>query len=471
MATTRLSPTASLLRHSRLFSLPPPIPRPSHDSSTTVTFESDTATLQHPVQASIETTQASLARGDWGLKRSLPQQSTTTTTTPIIRIGAIDSIDHITDFNSAADHTLTLRKWQEMNIPITLPSVRSTVTYSQPSVSVFEDHLDRTEVGAHGTKSNAKRWKYGGPWLAGKTNGEFEEYILKKVKGRRQEFRQFIRAKLQEKLVASSRRVAMDRGEIFDTPPELSEEDFKASIIQLRHNNAQLLDWIWQFLDLPRLSSQQQKHISESWLPSVGGGEQELEQGPPITHPSAGLSYLRTSSHVPNHPILGPMDSQPPILARVLQHTSTRGVNRTLFGVGGVVGEDSVERLYRDTKSLRSTSVDLDGEGGPKGWVHPLRATIDPRGRIQLGVKKATHDSVALWEKQTDLGLLAPSSVGSVEVGSSKALSYRKVPRYDTEGLSDKPPPVREYLPQKDDERRTGRELTDLLQIMKPNSS
>ncbi|MCJ1250398.1 hypothetical protein MMC30_007626 [Trapelia coarctata] len=426
-------------------------------------FESDTATLHHPIQASIETTQASLARGDWGLKRSLPQQSTTATTTPVIRIGAIDSIDHITDFDSAADHTLTLRKWQEMNIPITLPSLRVTVTYKEPPVSVFEDHLDRTEVDAHGTKSNPQRWKYGGPWLAGKTNGEFEEYILKKVKGRRQEFRQFLRAKLHEKLVVMSRRVAMDKGEVFQTPLELPEEDFEAAIIQLRHNNAQLMDWIWQFLDLPRLSSKQQKHIAESWLSSVDG-DRELEQGPPITHPSAGLSYLRTSAHVPNHPILGPMHSQPPVLARILQQASSRGTNRTLLGVGGVVGEDTVDRLYKGPKS---TILDPNSEGGPKGWMHPHRASIDPRGRIQLGVGKATDDSVALWEKQIDLGLLGPSSMGSVEMGSSKSVSYRKAPRYDTEGLSDISPPVQNYLPKKASEERTSLELRSLLKIMK----
>ena len=462
MATVRLSPTASILRHSRLFSLPPPLPRPSHDAST-LNYQSDTATLHHPLQASIETTQASLARGDWGLKRSLPQQSTTATTTPVIRIGPIDSIDHITEFDSAADHTLTLRKWQEMNIPIALPSVRATVI-QPPAVSVFEDDVDRTEVGTHGTTSNTKRWKYGGPWLAGKSNGEFEEYILKKVKGRRQEFRKFLRTKLHEKLVATSRRAAMDKGEVFQTPPDLSEEDFEAAIIQLRHNNDQLMDWIWQFLDLPRLSSQQQKHISESWISGVVG-DQELEQGPPITHPSAGLSYLRTSSHVPNHPILGPVSSQPPVLARILSQGVSK--SRTLFGVGGVVGEDAVERAYKDPKTTKSAIMDPNSEGGPKGWVHPWRAIIDPRGRVQLGVEKATDDSVALWEKAADRGNWAPSSMGRVEVGSSK-LDYRKVPVYDSEGYSDKPPPVREYLPEKANQARASRELTHLLDDLRP---
>ena len=465
MATKRLSPAASLLRHSRLFSLPLPLPRPNHESSTAMIFESGTATLHQPLQASIETTQSSLARGDWGLKRSLPQQSTTATTTPVIRIGAIDSIDHITDFDSAADHTLTLRKWQEMNIPISLPSERTTVASQQPAVSVFEEQLDRTEVGAQGSKPNPRRWKYGGPWLASKSNGEFEEYILKKVKGRRQEFRRFLRAKIHEKLVSKSRRNAMDTGEPFNAPPELSEEDFDAEIIKLRHNADQLLDWIWQFLDLPNLSSKQKQHISYTWAANVGG-DQHLELGPPITHPSAGLSYLRTASHVPNHPILGPMSSPPPIYARILQQASSRRTGRALFGVGGVVAEDTVDRPYKEPKGVRSTTVDPDAEGGPKGWVHPQRATIDPRGRIQLGAEKATDDSVALWEREVDQVFLALSTAAGGETGTFKPPSYHKMP--GSQGLPDRARPAYEYLGQKKSGKRTSMELKSLIDQLNP---
>lgn len=465
MATTRLSPAASLLRHSRLFSLPPPLPRPSHDPSTAVIFESDTATLPHPIQASIETTQASLARGDWGLKRSLPLQSTTGTTTPVIRIGAVDSADHITDFDSAADHTLTLRKWQEMDIPLTLPLPKTSVPTRQLPPSVFEDDWDRTEVGAQGTNLNPKRWKHGGPWLATKSNGEFEEYILKKVKGRRQEFLHFLRAKIREKQVATSRRDAMDNGENFETPPQLSEEDLKTEVIRLRHDRGQLYEWTWQFLDLPRLPSQQQKHPSEQWVPTVVG-DHILGEGPPTTHPSAGLSYLRTSSHVPNHPILGPMSSKPPVLARVLQQPSSRRRGRLLYGVGGVVSEGPLQNLYRDLKDPRFTSLDLDSEGGPKEWVHPQQANIDSYGRVQLGVDKATDDSVALWEKQEDHRLLATSSPASGMSGSSDTGS-RRVPHDSSLRLRDRAPPVREYLGQEASDERAGKELKVLIQDSK----
>ena len=182
MATKILSPTANLLRHSRLFSLPPPLPRPSHEpySSSTV-FDSDTSTLPYPTHAAIETTQSSLSRGDWGLKRPLPQKSTAATTTPTIRVAAIDSIDHITDYSSASDHALTLRKWQEMHIPISMPSVTSRQSQSRsfagPAKSVFEDELNSTEASGENLVSDKKRWKYKGPWLAGKTEGDFQDYV------------------------------------------------------------------------------------------------------------------------------------------------------------------------------------------------------------------------------------------------------------------------------------------------------
>lgn len=108
--------------------LPPPLPRPSSELTATETRDSDTATLPYPTHASIQTTETSLGRGDWGLKRPLPLKSTTGSSTPIIRIDNIDSIDHITDFNSAADHVLTLRKWQELDMPISLVDKKKTAS-------------------------------------------------------------------------------------------------------------------------------------------------------------------------------------------------------------------------------------------------------------------------------------------------------------------------------------------------------
>src|SRR5690348_438613 len=108
----RVSPTANLLRKSRLFSLPPSLSPPAPTATSSRVSESETATLPYPIRAAIETPSSSLANGDWGLKRPLPSKSTTgSSSTPVVRVNKLDTFEHITDFESAADHTVTLKKW------------------------------------------------------------------------------------------------------------------------------------------------------------------------------------------------------------------------------------------------------------------------------------------------------------------------------------------------------------------------
>ncbi|KAI8938518.1 hypothetical protein NX059_004404 [Plenodomus lindquistii] len=123
MALSRqsLSPTANLLRNSRLFSLPNPLPKPPVGESlgSGVTKASDSATLPYPTHQAIATTKSSLARGDWGLKRPLPQRShLVQVSDPVLRITQLDTIEHITDFDSAADHVRTRQKWEAMGVPM-----------------------------------------------------------------------------------------------------------------------------------------------------------------------------------------------------------------------------------------------------------------------------------------------------------------------------------------------------------------
>ena len=84
-----LSPTANLLRNSRLFSLPNPLPRPvvGETVGAGITKASDSATLPYPTHQAIVTTRSSLARGDWGLKRNLPARARVLQSSdPVLRI-------------------------------------------------------------------------------------------------------------------------------------------------------------------------------------------------------------------------------------------------------------------------------------------------------------------------------------------------------------------------------------------------
>ncbi|KAI4174245.1 MAG: hypothetical protein LQ343_002383 [Gyalolechia ehrenbergii] len=410
MATKRLSPTASLLKNSRLFSLPPPLPRATHDFTATSTSDSDTATLPYPTHAAIETTQTSLSRGDWGLKRPLPLKSTTNTSTPTIRIDDVDSIDHITDFESASDHTLTLRKWQEIGLPISMPVKQKGPfvtsgdlnTRRTPPTSVFEGAFDNTE--SRGSESDTQRWKFKGPWLAGKTEGEFTEYLEKSVKRRKLEFRSFIRGCLQKARAFDQRRKAQESGEAVESPVEVSEEDVDLYFKQLRRGDGVRLHMlVEEFLDLPIAADSK---VSEGTVAVM----MDSDRGPPSTHLSAGLSYLRTGSHMTNHPILGPMEEEPPVQARILRPQVSGFVphGSALLGIGGIAAEDTTKRTSFKQRE-RGTSekpgiqrFDPEIKGGAKIWIQPDRATVNVRGRLKLHVLRVGRQDEAIYEGVVD---------------------------------------------------------------------
>ena len=375
----RLSPTANLLRTSRLFSLPPPLPRPSSDLTAFANYESDSATRPYPTHAAIETTNSSLGRGDWGLKRPLPLKSTTRTSTPTIHIDNVDSIDHITDFGSAADHVLTLRKWQEMGTPLSMAEDKSEKASRLPgqySRSVFESKHDNT-FQDH-SDPNKQRWKFKGPWLAGKTEGEFREYVEKNVKSRRLDFKRFLRERLAEERTIARRREATESGEVPEGSDSVavSEEDVEVYIKRLRKDEEKLHKFVEEYLDLPRVRGTAMTSYDK--------------KGPPTTHPSAGLSYLRTSSHTYNHPSLGPQEEAAPVQARVIRPQTTAANvkhDKALLGVGGVVAED--DRLAFTKGSTGLTGYEPDVPGGAKIYIQvPTKASVDPRGRIEMSTRR-----------------------------------------------------------------------------------
>lgn len=445
MNVHRISPTANLIRNSRIFSLPQALPRPSHDFISFNKADSDTATLPYPTYATIETTQSSLSKGDWGLKQSLPRRSTAFTSTPLIRMtGDISSIDHITDFESAADHTLTLRKWQEMNVPISqaLPpqsSIQHPSAYPT-SKSVFESHCDNTEKGSgrigHG------RWKYEGPWLAGKTEGEFQVFVQKKIKKRKLEFREFLRRHLSEAKKIAQKRQARERGdEVEQGVVEISDGEIDVFLKELRHDLGSLRKLIEKFLDLPNYA-ELSGELSTNSDSNVKSREKHFsERGPPQTHPSAGLSYLRTASYIHNHPILGPQQEAPPVPSRVIRPQTLRDIKnaRALIGVAGVVVKDNRKTSNKDQGPPGLTTFEPDAPGGAKIWCHPEHASIDPRGRIKLSVHSTDKHTLAIYEgvvedsEEPDLLTKGPRTFPSTP--SSTLLRDRKKQGYGLEGL------------------------------------
>ncbi|MCJ1267583.1 hypothetical protein MMC22_007468 [Lobaria immixta] len=398
-----LSPTGRLLRTSRLFSLPPPLPRPGAKLAMSRP-ESDTATLPYPTHAAIETTRSSLKRGDWGLKRTLPRRLAKLSSTPLIRINDIDSIDHITEFESAADYTITLRKWQEMNVPISvaLPP-RATIDEARsfhPSESVFETSFDNTDPGNGETKS--ARWKFKGPWLASKSEGEFQQYVQKDVRRQKFAFREFLLSELRARMVEDQKRIALDSGQDFEPRwKPVAARDLNAFIRQLRQDRNSLHHLIEKFLDLPNYNVLSGQISTKADLTSTTKTKEHvfMEAGPPGTHPAAGLSYLRTASHVHNHPVLGPQQDEPPVQGRVLRPRLPRAKDmRAFVGVAGVVTEDDRPSLNKQTVPYGVAEFDPDAPGGTKNFFHPEHASIDSQGRVMLLVKHAKSDALTIYK-------------------------------------------------------------------------
>lgn len=399
-----MSPGGALLRASRMFSLPTAIPPPPGDYQAATSYNSETATQGFPTLQTVTTPEDFRQRGDWGFKRNFPMRSTARTSTPYLRIKHVDSIEHVTDFASAADHTLTLEKWQEMNIPISLP--HTAASSHMPSIkmdmrpqSVFEDKFDFTAIDEEKiNKSGHMRWKYEGPWLAKLTEGEFQKYIKKLVRPRRSEFRQYLRENLAPRLTQKAKLAAQERGgneaaqQVQELQPsDITDEQLTDFLRELRNDRPMLFDLIGKFLDLAPIEPPE----ALDWLGSLAPQQSKTTgpknpyavHGPPITHPSAGLSYLRTGAFLENHPIYGPLKEHRSIKARVMNQRMEVDSRGPKVGVGGIIANSSLaQSQYRNT---RQEKFDPTIKGGAKLWVNISSAQVNSQGRVILTVEEA----------------------------------------------------------------------------------
>jgi hypothetical protein len=223
------SPTARLLQSSRLFSLPRPLPQAALEtpSSTGAHRASESATQFYPTHQAISTPSSSHYRGDWGLKRAIPGK-TTKSSTPSIRVLNQDTSDHITEFESAADHERSRAKWAEMGVPIVARGKRERGTADRSTLSVYEDFLDNTDPNAapvvlrSGADANdgpqtaqARRWKYAGPFVAGMQEGEFQRYVQRQLRARREEWTEYLMEHFAKQNFEIARREAQQNNKVF----------------------------------------------------------------------------------------------------------------------------------------------------------------------------------------------------------------------------------------------------------------
>lgn len=442
MATARLSPTANLLRKSRLFALPQALQPPHDPPSSKAVFESETATLPHPIRASIVTPQKSLARGDWGLKRALPAKSTSEKSSrPIVRLHALDTYEHVTDFESAADHTMTLEKFQELHMPMSLPAKVNYATSIVPRhQSPFETHVDNTETSKGLAEPGAKQYRHSGPWLAGMTQAEFATY-LSQITRKKPELLQKLRERFVAKRTAEARKQAQDNGEDLETlqPPKVTDEEFQTYIKTLRTDPFALGPVVFELLDLPSSPAVPSERIGRKYYQSPGtklSAPEYAVTGPPKTHPSAGLSYTRSHALTYNHPQYGPQAYQRPVEARILRPKGRfRGrMSRAIAGIGGIAVEDLNAMTFMDQGSPPGlTFFDATIPGGAKYWVTPIRAAVDSEGRIGLSSYRAGASSKAPY------GIEDYKKPGPASITDAAHRHANMVPRLDRPRYQQRP--------------------------------
>ncbi|KPM46049.1 hypothetical protein AK830_g476 [Neonectria ditissima] len=406
MGGRTVSPGAALLRSSRLFSVPKPLPEPPSTTLHIGEHKSPTMTRQYPQYQSITSPLSSREKGDWGFKRPFPLKSTMTSSTPLIRVKQVDSIENVTDFGSAADHTLSLEKFQELKIALSIPkgNERGTMVTRSDTwrKSVFEEDVDFTE--SRTGRADDKRWKFRGPWLARMAEGDFVEYLQKKVRPKRAQFRQLLKERLADDLTAQQTTAAKERG--VPPPPkinpsDLTEEQFTHYVRSLRSDRATLYSLVSKFLDLAPLG--QPVGIIQTFLSTGDNAAAESpygKSGPPPSHPSAGISYLRTSAYMENHPVYGPQGRRTPVLSRVVYPRN--GPHVAKLGVGGFVADAPAGDNEFNFRSSRGRGVnhhkkmlsgiqhlDTTTFGGAKAYVEPQSASIDPSGKVVVQLREA----------------------------------------------------------------------------------
>jgi len=402
MAARAVSPGGALLRTSKLFSLPSQLP----DASSVklgLNFGSDTQTAPFPTLQSVTSPKTSRARGDWGFKRPLPRKAAANTTTPVVRVKHVDSREQVTDYARAADHALSLEKFRELNLPITMPEARGGAS----GKSVFEDYADFTAVEpGERTALKGVRWRFQGPWLAGMSGGAFQKYLKSDVRLRRQEFRQYVKQHLadNENNLAAGRALESGGDAQKITADDITDEQVFEYLRKLRHSDsrATLYNLVGDFLDLAPIQGPVEMHTGFDGKPGYHSAKMTnpyARDGPPMTHPSAGISYLRTDAYLDNHPVYGPQQSHPPVKARVVV---PRGHHFTKLGVAGFVAEAPGGDNVHNVKGGRSQKVEMFEPklvGGLKQYVHPTRANILPRGELKVTLEVANKEALLVKQE------------------------------------------------------------------------
>ena len=455
--SVRLSPAANLLRNSKLFALPPAIALPSKAPSSNEISESDTATTPYPQFAAIETTYTGSKTGDWGLKRPLPLKTTKNTNNAVVRLlRGIDTREHIADFESASDHVLTLRKFEELDHPIKLAftdegaggarqsrqdlnfkafralsdnttNLSPSAPFRQPGspwssdspdgevtdrlppklrekqVEIIDKKILPEKSSTAGdqfanmvTRGNGPvgRWRYRGPSLTQVSGMEFEEYLTSLGTHEISQLHERVR----DAIILDKQNENRDSGSAGQVlkKEDITDQQVQERIRILRREPAKFGPMIAKILDLPYVAPPKELAAQTDWWQY---GASSLASpvwgntGTPKTHPSAGLSYA-TGTNVVNHPRYGPQMVSNPVVARAVRKKARINNTVTTWGVAGFIADtnDNIDRSSSNSQPFEKRP------GGMKTAVQPRMAWITAEGRLRMKIYE--HESFVVRDNK-----------------------------------------------------------------------
>ncbi|KAF3903798.1 hypothetical protein AA313_de0202488 [Arthrobotrys entomopaga] len=387
MTSKSLGPTANLIRQSRLMAMPPPL---SHALS-----DSQYYRPPHPTHQAITTPESSRRRGDWGLKRPIPRKVEST----YIRYNNIDTMEHMTKIESSHDTVLTLKKWQEMDIPMGISDAKAN---RFTSAFYFDTTASSTSPNGNSPQTFSANvsepvWGYREKSVQAMTPGELKTFVSERLIPRRHEFEDFAEKWFDQLLKSpppqqpSPATIGTDTGEVAAAPATDTVADQKnpPPILDAQLEKPSPSDSSsHERTPLPNFStaplSERLKSLRSDPIQSYNVIHNflkiPLKQIPMTVHPSGGLYYILDSSYLENHPERGPnQDREVP--ARLIYKQDGKDINsnrrRMYYVIGGIVQPAQHEMTTAMAKdNIYSVSRVIN--------VVPMSATLDQRGKILI---------------------------------------------------------------------------------------
>ncbi|KAF3922932.1 hypothetical protein ABW20_dc0101217 [Dactylellina cionopaga] len=392
MSSKSLGPTASLIRQSRLMSMPAPLQETLSDSQL--------YRLPYPTHQAITTPESSRRRGDWGLKRPIPRRVENT----YIRYNNIDTMEHMTKIESAHDTVFTLKKWQEMDIPLKLREQTLNRFTSAFHFDTITSNSHNTETPQSSTKQPV--WGYREKFVQHMTPGELKTLISKKLIPRRLEFEKFAETWFPPPTPmpqAPTLEIDVDLTDAATTPGDpLEQSPPLTDISSLESPSPEILtskeasDNLVSPL-LPNFSVTSSgstlKTVRFDAIKAYNVVSQFLQiplrQVPLAMHPSGGLHYILDSSYLENHPEHGPNNHKevPARLIHKLDNRMETFRRRTFYVIGGIIqyaqhehgNQNSLDHAYSVSRVIK---------------VVPLAAELDHRGKINIELDRIAPNQI-----------------------------------------------------------------------------